>query len=77
MVLDVQTLAVVNLTVQLLFIMTVLVAADLVKRKRTFGKHCPIMRVAVPLQILTIAGVMLPSMLGYIKNEKPGALFST
>ncbi len=76
MALDVKTLAGANLTVQLLLIMTVFVAAYLAKRRRAFGKHCTIMRVAVPLQVIAIAGVMLPSMLGYIKNEQPGALFS-
>ncbi|MFQ5924952.1 MAG: hypothetical protein ACE5IE_03045 [Dehalococcoidia bacterium] len=76
MPLEMKTLAVANLTVQLLLIMTVFAAAYLAKRRRAFGKHCTIMRVAVPLQIIVIAGVMLPSMLGYIKNEQAGALFS-
>ena len=34
------------------------------------------MRVAIPVQIVAIAVVMLPSMLGYIQNEAPGLLFS-
>ena len=77
MVLDVKTLAVANLIAQLLLILAVFVAAYWVIRRRALGKHCIIMMVSVPLQIITIAGVMLPSMLGYIKNEPLGALFST
>lgn len=77
MAFNVETLAVANLIAQLLLIIAVFVAVYLAKRRRALSKHCIIMRVAVPLQIITIAGVMLPSMLGYIKNESLGALFST
>ena len=65
-----------NLTVQLLLTVTVFIAAYLAKRKQVLGEHCTIMKIATPLQITTIAGIMLPSMLGYIENEPLGALFS-
>lgn len=77
MAFNVGTLAVANLIAQLLLMIAVFVAVYLAKRRRALSKHCIIMRVAVPLQIITIAGVMLPSMLGFIKNEPLGAIFST
>jgi putative membrane protein len=72
---DIKTQAIVNLTIQVLLIMTVSGAVFLVK-KRNLGKHCVVMRVAVLLQIIAIAGVMLPSMLGYIENEQRGIFFN-
>lgn len=71
MVFDIKTQAMVNLTIQVLLIMTVSGAVYLAK-KRNLGKHCVVMRVAVLLQIIAIAGVMLPSMLGYIEHEQRG-----
>ena len=75
MVIDIKTQAIVNLTIQVLLIMTVSGAVFLVK-KRNLGKHCVVMRVAVLLQIIAIAGVMLPSMLGYIENEQRSIFFN-
>jgi putative membrane protein len=75
MVIDIKTQAIVNLIIQVLLIMTVSGAVFLVK-KRNLGKHCVVMRVAVLLQIIAIAGVMLPSMLGYIENEQRGIFFN-
>ena len=75
MVFDVKTQAMINLTVQVLLIMSVSAAVFLVK-KRNLGKHCVVMRVAVLLQIIAIASVMLPSMLGYIENEQRSIFFN-
>ena len=75
MVFDVKTQAMVNLAIQVLLIMTVSGAVFLAK-KRNLGKHCAVLRVAVPLQIIAIAVVMLPSMLGYIENEYRGKFFN-
>lgn len=75
MVFDVKTQAMVNLTIQVLLIMTVSGAVFLAK-KRNLGKHCVVMRVAVLLQIIAIAGIMLPSMLGYIENEYRDIFFN-
>ena len=75
MVFDIKTQAMVNLTIQVLLIMTVSGAVFLVK-KRNLGKHCVVMRVAVVLQIIAIAGVMLPSMLGYIENVQQNTIFN-
>lgn len=75
MVLDIKTLAVANLSVQVALIIVVFIAA-FIARKSDFKKHCTIMRVLLPLQIISIVGVMLPSMLGYLENEQPAILFN-
>ncbi len=75
MVLDVKSQALVNLTIQVLLIMTVSGAVFLV-RKRNLGKHCAVIRISVLIQAIAITGVMLPSMLGYIENEQRGMFFN-
>lgn len=75
MVFDVKTQAMVNLAIQVFLIMTVSGAVFLAK-KRNLGKHCVVMRGSVLLQIIAIAGVMLPSMLGYIEHEQRGIFFN-
>ncbi len=67
MAVDVQTLAMANLAVQILLIITVFSAVYLARKKRLI-RHCTVMRVAVPIQIIAIVAVMLPSMLGFIEN---------
>ena len=57
----------VNLVVQILLIITVFDAVYLARRKK-LTKHCTVIRVAVPIQIVAILVVMLPSMLGFIEN---------
>jgi hypothetical protein len=42
-----------------------------------FKKHCTLMRIAVPVQILTVMGVMLPSMYGYLRNTSTTSLFDS
>src|SRR5574341_1960936 len=74
MTLNVMTLATINLIVQFLLVIAVLIAVLRVK-KMDLGRHCSIMRGAVPVQIISIITVMLPSMIGYIRNEPPGILF--
>ncbi len=71
-----ETLVLINLVVQLLLVVTIFVAAYLARAKRQLIRHCTIMRVAVLVQIVSIAAFMLPSMLGYLQNNAPGWLFS-
>ncbi len=73
MAIDVKTLATLNLVVQILLVIMVSGAVYLAK-KRELGRHCAFMRALVPTQIIAIATVMLPSMLGFLKNPPP---FST
>ena len=72
MSLDIQTLTLINLVIQILLMVTILVAAYLARVKRQLLKHCTIMRIAILVQIMATAVVMLPAMLGYIQNEVPG-----
>jgi len=74
MVFDVKTQAIVNLTIQVLLIITISGAVYLVK-KRKLGRHCGVMRISLLVQMIAIAGVMLPSMLGYIEHEQRGVFF--
>lgn len=75
MTVDEKTLGTVNLVIQLLLGITLVAAVYLAKRKQ-LQRHCRIMRAAVPLLIVTTAGVMLPAMLGYLRYEPPGSLLS-
>ncbi|MCX9029637.1 MAG: hypothetical protein OIN86_15835 [Candidatus Methanoperedens sp.] len=70
-----KTQAIVNLTIQVLLIMTISGAVYLVK-KRNLGRHCAVMRISLLVQMIAIAGVMLPSMLGYIEHEQRGVFFN-
>ena len=62
-----QTLMTVNLVVQIVLIITVFGAVYLARGKK-LTKHCTVIRVAVPIQIVAILVIMLPSMLGFIEN---------
>ena len=73
---DIKTLAAANPSVQVLLITVVFIAAFMA-RKSGFEKHCTIMRVLLPPQIISIAGAMLPLMPGYLENEQSGILFNT
>ena len=75
MAIDMRILVIINLVIQLLLIITISVAAYLAK-KRQLKNHCAIMMVAVPVQIIVIAGIMLPSMLGYVRYGQPSSLFN-
>lgn len=71
MVFDVKTLALANLGIQIFLIAFVFCAVYFVKKGNPL-KHCAMVRIAVPLQVLAIITVMLPSLLGYIINEPFG-----
>jgi uncharacterized membrane protein YozB (DUF420 family) len=71
---DIKILANINFIVQMLLIITVIVAAFLAKVKRQTIRHCTIMRIAVFIQILTIAIVMIPSMLRASGYQLPSLL---
>ncbi len=74
MYLDPRSLAVINLAVQALLVFGVVVAAYLARRRRDFRRHCAIMRILVPLQIIAIVFVMLPSLRDHISHGQPGLL---
>lgn len=71
MAIDVRTLALINLAIQILLIIIVLVAVYIAKKKKQLTRHCTFMKILVPVQIIAIATVMLPSMLGYLEHPPP------
>ncbi len=70
-----EVLAIINLVLQLLLFIAVVIAVYLAKKKR-LAKHCAIIRIAIPLQVIAIAGVMLPSMGAYLRYGQPGSFFN-
>ena len=64
-----------NLVVQILLIVAIAAAAYIAKKKR-LKLHCTIMMVTVPVQIIAIAVVMLPPMLGYVRYGQPGSFLN-
>jgi putative effector of murein hydrolase len=75
MALDMSILVIINLGVQLMLVIMVSIAVYLAKR-RQLKNHCTLMMVTVLLQIIAIVGVMLPSMLGYVRYGQPGSFFN-
>lgn len=69
---NVKTLIMINLIVQI-FLVILLSYASFIVRKKDLRKHCSINRIAVIIQIAAILFFMLPSMLGSVKN---GILFN-
>jgi hypothetical protein len=72
-----KTIVIINLAFQCALLLTVLAAGYLAKFRHNLKTHCLILRVAIPLQILAIAAIMLPAMLGYIHKGDRTALFNT
>jgi uncharacterized membrane protein YozB (DUF420 family) len=73
----VKVLSDINLGVQCLLIIVLAIAAYFSIKKKDFKTHCRILRIAVPLQILSIAVIMLPSLIGYLGHEPKGTVFNT
>ena len=71
-----HTLSLINLAVQSALLLMVLTGAYLARIKKNFKVHCTILRVAIPLQIVMVAVVMLPSMLGYLEHVKRPFIFN-
>jgi putative membrane protein len=75
MVFNIKTLAIINLSFQLLLILLLNYATFLAKKK-DLRKHCTIIRIAVVIQIAAIITVMWESMLGYLGNNATDILFN-
>jgi len=69
-----RTLAIINLAMQAFLVLAVFGTVYLARRKRNFRQHCTIMRIAVPLQIIAIIVIMLPSLRDHIRHGQPGLL---
>lgn len=74
MAVDVRTLTVANLIIQLLLVMIISGAVYLAKNRET-GRHCTVMNIAAPVEIAAIAAVMFPSLAGYVLHEEPRLVF--
>jgi len=66
-----QLLVLINLILQITLVAAVFTAVYLVKVKHQFIRHCLVIRIAVVFQVLAVAVVMLPSMIGFSQNEGP------
>ena len=74
MLIDIKTVATANVVIQILLFILASGAAYLAKN-RDLRTHCTCMKVLLPVQMITVAVIMLPSMLGYLKYENPGTFF--
>lgn len=74
MIPDLRTLLSLSFAVQLLLAIALAVALGLAKRRK-FKRHCAVMRLAMPMQLLAILAVRLPAMEGYREHAPPFPLF--
>lgn len=70
---DIATLVAINLYFQVALAIPIIWAAVLAK-KRQLDKHCRIMRFAIFGQILSIATVMLPQLIGLVDQVNTGSV---
>ncbi len=70
-----QTLTLINYIVQFILIALVIYSGYRAKYKRDLQRHCLHMRVGVGILIVTMAVVMLPSLLGYTGSRIPLSWF--
>lgn len=66
----------INLAVQSLLLVAAVSGAYVAKKKHNFKVHCRIMRVAVTVQVISIAAVMWPAMTGYLQRGNRDTFFN-
>jgi|GEM_PF-797196 len=71
MALDIRTLVALNITVQIILALA-LAGSIYLAKKKSLKRHCAVMRITVPVQILAILGIMLPAMSGSL-NQPAGS----
>ncbi len=71
---DIRTLAMVNIAVQLVLLAFVFGAVYLARRGRVV-RHCTVQRGTLLIQIIAILGFMLPSLLGFAQSAPSLPLF--
>jgi putative membrane protein len=69
-----QSIVAMNLALQLVLVAALGFAVFLAKR-RSFQRHCLVLRLAVVAQIVSIMAMMSPSMVGILEPGRPNALF--
>jgi hypothetical protein len=62
-----RALAITNLILQVLLIVSTLAAVCLARRRR-LKRHCLVMRVTVGVEVVLIAALMAPSLAAYLRN---------
>jgi hypothetical protein len=74
MLLDYQTIVSLNLAMQLILVAALGVAVFLAKKK-SFQRHCLVLRLAVTAQILAVLALMSPAMVAILEPGRPNGLF--
>jgi hypothetical protein len=72
-----KTIIIINLILQCALFVSLLTAGFLARFRHKLKLHCLVMRIAIPVQIASIAAIMLPAMLGYIQQGNRTPLFNT
>lgn len=73
---DEKFLVAANLYLQCALLVVVIIAGYMAKFRHRLKEHCLILRLAVVLQIVSIAFIMLPAMLGYLHRNNRSELFN-
>lgn len=69
-----QSIVTINLALQLVLVAALGFAVFLAKR-RSFQRHCFVLRLAVVAQIVSVMAVMSPAMVGILEPGRPNGLF--
>lgn len=67
MLFNLKTIATINIVIQFMLMAADSVAVYIVIKKRKLKMHCLVLRIAVPVLLVTIIIAMLPGMLGVIR----------
>jgi hypothetical protein len=71
---EINNPALLNLLIQSLLLAAVALAAYIARVRGNFTGHCNMLRVAVPVQILTVLFLMTPSMRGFLGSSYASTL---
>ena len=71
-----KTIIIINLILQCALFVTLLTAGYFARFRHKLKIHCLVMRIAIPVQIASIAAIMLPAMLGYIQRGNRTPIFN-
>ena len=71
-----KTIIIINLILQCALFVTLLTAGYFARFRHKLKIHCLVMRIAIPIQIASIAAIMLPAMLGYIQRGNRTPIFN-
>ena len=72
-----KTIVIINLILQCALFIALLTAGYFARFRHKLKIHCLVMRIAIPVQIASIAAIMLPAILGYIQRGNRTPIFNT